>query len=1453
MRVQLSTWICPLESTSLLAPCPFLPVVVMSFLPRMTSLIPIFHPQYETDNDLLLFDSRQGLHIIDLDLPYSPPRHLPHRTPWEVADVQWSPFAARDYWVISTSNQKALVWNLAMTAPFNAIEHVLHAHTRAITDINFSAHHPDILATCAVDSFVYCWDLRNPARPSMTFCDWFAGATQVKWNRQDPHILASSHDKFLRIWDERKGAYPLRSIEAHDTKIYGVDWNRVRPSSVVTCSLDKSIKFWDYERPEDEPERVIRTPFPVWRARHTPFGWGVLAMPQRGNTDLHLFDRRLTKDMKRDDAIPAVHEFGGHRDQVKEFLWRPRGNIVDGIDNREFQLVSWGTDRDLHLHRVDDSTLDKIGYQKGKEVFKKFNLTRKDATYKTFRAEITRRDRDGNSRAGIGSLHDQGFSSALGGALNAGMNKAPIPLSRGWGEGGYMTSRTRARDGSEALKKDNALAWMKGVRIGKKNTGHQYGRQVGASAIGPGLFTPAPGLAASWDAPDNLGDEITQAADKFSKVTFEEVDISQRKAAISMDGPWASDSKPVYTKVDVRFPNDYPASVPPTFRLEKTSSISVECIAKVTEELNTIAESYSTRGRGCLEAVLCYLLGERRLEESIAWSADDSAADQLDGDIEASQSSSDEEDVGIVPGVPNQDLELSGTDLMGANANANVPLPKACGAMFATDGTLVCFFPPKEEKSWLGLLSAKDEEGRPSKNWRVFQGFGRLRKSSPGLRSKLSATYEEHEDEADSADDSFSSSSGSTSASEFDYVGTDLFEYTGTWRHKAPKSSRFSRTRSTEYSQRSAGRGSAFSKGVSKKPKSVVSIHNLKDLLPAKKCLAEKYRIFGEGPSVCEHNANVAGSYGLSELADVWQLAKLILSNDVPLDIMEQHYRREPILVVASQANAKLKRTDSALDLGFDDANQVLPSKLSGRVKWGGHPLAGSWLIDAIFKHFEALADVQMLAMLSCIFSEPLNRGGISNAVINLSQQSVPLSMKSPAFSLDYFASSDIAWSLYQPSVSIPSTPRTPYSPSGTFGSAESSSGQWSGDAVAPYSTGTTPPLQYKTSRLGAEQLDDNTESLSTSPNLRPGRRSTSSLTSAFAASLSRPFATNVGSSPPTGFGTGKKRLNAVEGSGGVTWGTNTVFGPTGKDTPVIYAAAYSDSESDEEMPLPMRQMNVKVILKNQNLFDDEGCASVPLLDPKQSARYKAYRDDYANLLANWSLETTRLELLKFNGMRNYFSESIPGESLISLGKRRLESASSLAWNGLDIGGHCARCGDQVPQKPTQARRVQCQSCRRGQFHVACTLCKEIVRGTYAPCLTCGHVMHSSCQREWFQDDASACPTGCGCQCPVVAEETPPIMLDEGVRSVGDESRLPTVAESPDGPNEWDGWEDIGAPRRGMVLGRGLHNDARATTTTKPSARGSRRKRFDNRSGSAESSETSKRESMRILSREDPW
>lgn len=397
----------------------------------------------------------------------------------------------------------------------SSIEHVLHGHSRAITDINFSAHNPDILSTCAVDSFVHCWDLRHPFRPVMTFCDWFAGATQVKWNRQDPHILASSHDKFLRIWDDRKGAHPLRSLEAHATKIYGVDWSRTEVTSLATCSLDRTIKFWDYTNETNEPDHVIRTPFPIWRARHTPFGYGLLAMPQRGDHDLHLYDRRLDEDPQH--ITSAMHKFDGHSDQVKEFLWRPRGGVTENIDSREFQLVSWGTDRMLRLHKINAEMLADVGYEKGMETKRRVNFTRRNALYKTFRELPKNHTQDRGVDAYDNSTTiSQVTLAGMHSALSIGMNRASVPFIGGYGNGGFM-SPVISRKPTSSTDMD-PISWMRGVKIGKRDSSPSGMNHSLSSLLSPSLKADP-----SWDVFESLGEEITHVGEQFAKVAFDEV------------------------------------------------------------------------------------------------------------------------------------------------------------------------------------------------------------------------------------------------------------------------------------------------------------------------------------------------------------------------------------------------------------------------------------------------------------------------------------------------------------------------------------------------------------------------------------------------------------------------------------------------------------------------------------------------------------------------------------------------------------------------------------------------------------------------------------------------------------------------------------------------------------------------------------------------------------------
>ena len=117
----------------------------------------------------------------------------------------------------------------------------------------------------------------------------------------------------------------MQRIREHSAKIYGIDWAHDRRNELVTCSLDKTIKIWDTHIAQ--PNTVIHTSYPVWRARDLPFGQGVLSLPQRGETTLEMY--------AHEDPTTPIEKFEGHADVVKEFVWRRggEGEPLSGIDS----------------------------------------------------------------------------------------------------------------------------------------------------------------------------------------------------------------------------------------------------------------------------------------------------------------------------------------------------------------------------------------------------------------------------------------------------------------------------------------------------------------------------------------------------------------------------------------------------------------------------------------------------------------------------------------------------------------------------------------------------------------------------------------------------------------------------------------------------------------------------------------------------------------------------------------------------------------------------------------------------------------------------------------------------------------------------------------------------------------------------------------------------------------
>ncbi|KAJ3726694.1 hypothetical protein C8R42DRAFT_694325 [Lentinula raphanica] len=281
--------------------------------------------------------ARRGLFIIDLEAPFEVPRFLPQGGTWDVADVQWNPHPSRAEYIVSTSSEKLLIWNLNMSGK-TSIQHILHSHYRAITDINWHTSERDTVVSTGIDSWVWAWDMREPRRPIFGLSAFRSPGTQVKWNRQNPHILASSHADKVLIWDRRKGSLSVSKIPAHTSRIYGIDWSHSDPTEIVTCSLDKTIK---------SPKTSIRTSYPVWRARSLPFGRGILSLAQRGETALEMFSLQNQGSALSVPDLP-VDSFHGHTDVVKEFVWRRGSN----------------DDRTLRFWPVDFDMMQKVGYSR---------------------------------------------------------------------------------------------------------------------------------------------------------------------------------------------------------------------------------------------------------------------------------------------------------------------------------------------------------------------------------------------------------------------------------------------------------------------------------------------------------------------------------------------------------------------------------------------------------------------------------------------------------------------------------------------------------------------------------------------------------------------------------------------------------------------------------------------------------------------------------------------------------------------------------------------------------------------------------------------------------------------------------------------------------------------------------------------------------------------------------
>ena len=426
--------------------------------------------------------------------------------------------------------------------------------------------------------------------------------------------------------------------------------------------------------------------------------------------------------------------------------------------------------------------------------------------------------------------------------------------------------------------------------------------------------------------------------------------MPNRSVIISFSGPWGSENSNVHVKCRIQFPSKYPGAATPNFEFENTTLMSNERLTHILTEVGMIVDGYLIHQKSSLEAVVRYLLGEQNLEESLSWSQQRGESNDLGLAQDPALSSSDEDDeeLGTVTNLQTQGMEMSEGTIAVSNAQYNVPLPKACGALWADDGRLVCFFPPKEDRtpSLLGSLSLRTSERSSRSRKTIFEGFGRLHNGSI-IPKRMTSTLETTEDGDSEFEESSTSSSGSSPSSEGNDVLRHHFLPSMVWRGSLPETQD---ALSIDDSHKSSG-GAGNTQSATLKSNNYIALHDCSDLLPSKRNLACGYIISGEGSYCCEVNARVARENGDSDLASVWHLLTLLLKEEVPLEMLQHPFdddNGDSILVIARRIASPFKLNDSAVDLSFDSLEEYTTTRDKGRIKWGYHPFGRKWLVDSL-------------------------------------------------------------------------------------------------------------------------------------------------------------------------------------------------------------------------------------------------------------------------------------------------------------------------------------------------------------------------------------------------------------------------------------------------------------------------------------------------------------------------
>ncbi|ELR18272.1 TLD family protein [Acanthamoeba castellanii str. Neff] len=497
-----------------------------------------------------------SLHLWDLDVAKEREKeekqyvHVPNSRATSAAYsvLRWNPHHST---LASSVGTVVSVWKLDdRTGNLNPHLTIKGAHKRAITDLAWSPFKQHTLASRSADAEIPIWDVRT--KTLKVHClQGQPGPGFIKWNRLNSSLVASTHNREVRIWDLRLNGRP---------------------------------QIWDIYEPRTEKEK-IRTGMPVACAQFTPFGEGVLTVG-RGERCMQLWSLY--------DHLTPIYSFQGHSETIESFEWSVKESTKTNSQTyglvslaKDFTLNVWSVPKSLQLVEVVDALL---GPTHGNKNLCKFPSTsRSQAEQSKTRSE----EQEGRRAASDGEDEDEETKKNLKRrASYSHVDSASSSLGE--------TESVNQYGGKLDLKHELSMISQKMSDV--EDVTIESANPINRRALRPaGDWSPIDVPIHSAALATNAKQDRESSAASIESGMAEDM-IKQEEAKAE---------RKVLIRMQIAFPSFYPHAQP-SFTYLPGTTIDQERQILLKRTLAHIATFYSMRGHPCLQKLVMKLVNLQR-------------------------------------------------------------------------------------------------------------------------------------------------------------------------------------------------------------------------------------------------------------------------------------------------------------------------------------------------------------------------------------------------------------------------------------------------------------------------------------------------------------------------------------------------------------------------------------------------------------------------------------------------------------------------------------------------------------------------------------------------------------------------------------------------------------------------------------------------------------------------